>query len=422
MKNKILLGSFITFLMFASILNVLAAPPLPPCIFYGYVHVGGRPARDGLTVTAVIRGTTLKWTTETMNGTYGWPDKGSGLPDGFWIPSDDPSISGRDGGITGDIIEFSVGEIQLTGQTATFESGGAIRHDLSVPSAASNQSSIAVAVDCLATYVGFKVKISGRLMDANGLGISGASLLATYATGGGSPKDIASFNTTVDGNYYAEWMPLASGGNYSINVSWEGNEDFTRAEASINLAFTPQEEKYVFSVISDSAVSELAFNSTNKILGFTLEGTSGTTGFANVTIAEDLIAEKAGLKVYLDGNQTDYTATSSDAAWLLHFTYQHSTHNVTINLSQSATPFFETPLGIATIVGIVVVVVLGVTVGFYKKGYRLKKYANTPSRTRNRNSHRDGNYIRRSHAQTIARSANNRKTRTELSSSLRSEY
>jgi hypothetical protein len=130
-------------------------------------------------------------------------------------------------------------------------------------------------------------------------------------------------------------------------------------------------------VISDSTVSELAFNSTNKILGFTLEGPSGTTGFANVTIAKDLIAETAGLKIYLDGNQTNYTATSSDTAWLLHFTYQHSTHNVTINLSQPATPFIETPFGIATIVGIVVVVVvLGATVGFYKKGYRLRKDTN----------------------------------------------
>jgi len=386
MIGKIFLKCIIILLISTPILSVFAAPPLPPCAFYGYVYVGGRPARDGLTVEAVISGTTLAWTTETKNGTYGWPAKGSSLPDGFWIPSDDPEISGKDGGVTGNKVEFSVGGIQLTGQTATFDSGGAKRFDLSVPSAATNESSITVAVDCLATYVGYKVKISGRLADSYGLGISGASLLATYATGGGSPKDIASFNTTVDGNYYTEWVPIASAGNYSINVSWEGNEDFTRAEASINLAFTTLEEKYVFSVISDSAVSELTFNSTNKILGFTLEGPSGTTGFANVTIAKDLIAETAGLKVYLDGNQKVYTATSSDTAWLLHFTYQHSTHNVTINLSQSATPFIETPFGIATIVGIVVIVVLGVTVGFYKKGYRLRKDTNTPARARNRST------------------------------------
>jgi hypothetical protein len=378
MKGKILPKCMIILLFSALILNVLAAPQ-PSCLFYGYVYVGGRPARDGLIVEAVMSGTSLTWATETRNGTYGWPAQGSSL---FLIPSDDPETSEKDGGITGNPVVFYV-DGQLTDQTATFELASAKRFDLSVTTGALNQSSITVAVDCLATYVGYKVNISGRLIGANGLGISGETLSATYATGGRSPKDIASFNTTVNGNYYTEWMPPASPGNYSINVSWEGNENFQRTEASINLAVAPLEEKYVFSVISDSSVSGLGFNSTSKILGFTLEGASGTMGFANVTIAESLIAETAGLKLYLDGNQKDYTATSSDTAWLLHFTYQHSAHSVTIDLSQSATPFLQTPFGIATVIGTVVVVILGATVWVYKKGYRLRKDTDTPSRKRN---------------------------------------
>ena len=376
MKGKILLKFMIILLFSALILNVLAAPPMPPCVFYGYVYVGGRPASDGLTVTAVISGTTLTWTTETKNGTYGWPAKGSSE---FWIPSDDPETSEKDGGVTGDTVEFFVNGLQLTGQSVTFDSGGAKRRDLSVASAASNQSSLTVAVDCLATYVGYKVKISGRLADAYGFGISGANLLATYAIGGGSPKDIASFNTTANGNYYVEWVPTSKSGNYSLKVAWEGNEDFERTEASINLAVAPMEEQYVFSVISNSTITEIAFNSTSKVLNFTLEGPSGTTGYTNVTIAKDLIAEATGLKIYLDGNQTEYTVTSSDTVWLLHFTYQHSTHQVAISLDQPAKPFFETLLGISTLVGIAVVVVLAVVVGFYKKGYRLKKDTNVRS-------------------------------------------
>src|SRR4030043_1816840 len=118
MKNKILLSSLITYLMFAFALTVLAAPPFPPCAFYGYAYVGGRPAQDGLTVEAAISGTTLTWATETKNGTYGWPAKGSSLPDGFWIPSDDPNTSEKDGGVTGDTVIFYV-DGQLTGQTQT---------------------------------------------------------------------------------------------------------------------------------------------------------------------------------------------------------------------------------------------------------------------------------------------------------------
>lgn len=358
MTGKAFLKCMIILLFSTSVLSALAAaPPLPPCSFYGYVYVGGRSAQDGLNVRAVISGTALMWTTETKNGTYGWPAKGSSVPDGFWIPSDDPETTEKDGGVAGDTIEFYVGGTQLTGQTATFESGGARRRDLSVPSAASNQSSLSVAIDCLTTYVGYTVKISGKLTDANGLGISGANLLATYATSGGPWKDIDSFSSTIDGGYHAEWMPTSKSENYSVKVSWEGNRNFERAEASINLAVAPLEEKYVFSVISDSTISEIAYNSTNKVLSFNLEGPSGTMGFTNVTIAKDLVEEIDGLRIDLDGIQTDYTTKSSSTAWLLHFTYQHSTHKVTISLTQSAPSFFETPFGIATLSGIIIIAV-----------------------------------------------------------------
>lgn len=357
MMTRKILNCTVMLLFCALIFNVLAAPPMPPCAFYGYAYVGGKPAQDGLNVTAVISGTTLTWATETKNGTYGWPLKGSSRPDGFWIPSDDPETSEKDGGVTGNIIIFYI-DGQLVGQTATFESGGAKRIDLSISTGALNPSLLTITLDCPTAYEGYKVTISGRLVDTNGLGISGASLLATYATSGGSWKDIASFNTTINGNYNTEWTPSSGAGNYTIKVSWEGSQDFDRTDAYTNLAVTPLEEKYVFSVISNSTISELAFDSTNKILSFTVEGPSGSTGYSNVLIAKSLITEITGLKIYLDGNETPYTASSSDTAWLLRFTYQQSTHIVTVNLGQSPAPFIQTPFGIATLVGVAIVIAI----------------------------------------------------------------
>lgn len=118
----------VTLLILLSMPKVIAQPPMPPCVFYGYVYVGGKPAQDGLNVTAVISGTTLKWTTETRSGTYGWPVKGSSS---FEIPSDDPETPEKDGGVTGDRIEFYVNGTN-TNQTATFESGSAKKSDLSI--------------------------------------------------------------------------------------------------------------------------------------------------------------------------------------------------------------------------------------------------------------------------------------------------
>jgi len=114
-----------------------------------------------------------------------------------------------------------------------------------------------------------------------------------------------------------------------------------------------------FSVISNSTVSELAFNSTSRILSFIVSGPSGTIGSTNVTISKTLIEDINELKVYLDGNQINYTAISTDYHWLIHFTYQHSTHKVVIILdSPHAESFVETPLGTATTFSGIVIAIL----------------------------------------------------------------
>jgi hypothetical protein len=120
MKGKTILVCIVTLLILLSTPKVIAQPPMPGCVFYGYVYVGGKPAQDGLNVTAVISGTTLKWTTETRSGTYS-----------LMIPSDDPETSEKDGGYTGDKVTFYVNGTKVD-QTATFESASAKKSDLSI--------------------------------------------------------------------------------------------------------------------------------------------------------------------------------------------------------------------------------------------------------------------------------------------------
>ena len=67
--------------------------------------------------------------------------------------------------------------------------------------------------------------------------------------------------------------------------------------------------------------------------------------FLSARIARSIVENIADVKVYLDGNQLNYTATSLDDSWLLYFTYLHSTHKITITLCQASSPFIETPLG-----------------------------------------------------------------------------
>lgn len=192
-------------------------------------------------------------------------------------------------------------------------------------------TSLPTSLSSSTSYFGFKVEINGNLT-CNDVGLSGAPILLSYSvTNGESWSDISLINTDSDGGFSAVWMPSATG-NYLVRAIWSGNATHPGATTIINLAVIPFKEQNVFSVTSNSTVSELAFNSTSRELSFTVTGPSGTTGYVNVYIAKSLIDNIADVKVYLDGDQLNYTATSLDDSWLLHFTYSHSTHKVNINL------------------------------------------------------------------------------------------
>jgi hypothetical protein len=114
-----------------------------------------------------------------------------------------------------------------------------------------------------------------------------------------------------------------------------------------------------FSVISNSTISELVLNSGSKILSFTVSGPSGTIGCTIVTIANTLVEDISQLEVYLDGTQINYAVTSTDYSWLIHFTYQHSTHEIVMSLGSSqAKPLMTTPFEITIISGIALVLFL----------------------------------------------------------------
>lgn len=200
------------------------------------------------------------------------------------------------------------------------------------------------------SFVGFKVEIHGNLK-SNGVGLSGAPIRLFYSvTGGESWEYIIPplVYTGSDGSYSAVWMPSATR-NYLLRATWAGNATYPEMSMIVNLAVMPYEEQNVFSVVSNSTVSNFAFNTTSRVLSFTVTGPENTTGYVNMYLAKAVVEDTADVKVYLDGDQLDYTATSTDDSWLLHFTYQHSTHKVTVSLGQASAPFIETPLGIAAI-------------------------------------------------------------------------
>jgi hypothetical protein len=131
---------------------------------------------------------------------------------------------------------------------------------------------------------------------------------------------------------------------------------------TINVWSTP------FLIVSNSTITELAFNSTAKIITFNVTGPDGATGYLNITIAKTLIDNIANLTIYLDENQIEYTATSTEYAWLIHFTYHHSTHKGVILLgSLNINAVSEFPIKATVDFSIILITLIAVALVIHKK-------------------------------------------------------
>lgn len=138
---------------------VKAQPPTPPCFFSGSVKINESPAPDGLNVTAVVKGTTLKWSTETKDGAYGPIE----------IPSDNQTTPQKDGGRDGDIIEFYVKGIKAN-QTGTFEMMRAWTVNLSISEPSNNPypfdpvsvTLVGMAIALVVIFLIYKKRISRK--------------------------------------------------------------------------------------------------------------------------------------------------------------------------------------------------------------------------------------------------------------------
>jgi PQQ-like domain len=198
-------------------------------------------------------------------------------------------------------------------------------------------TSLSLSLNSQTSLLGFNVNLNGILKE-NGTPIGKAQILLSFSvTGGQTWNDITAVTTAADGSYNAVWLPAATG-TFLVKASYQGVYPYQSSQTSISLSVAPYNNQYVFAVSSNSTVSALVFDSSTNTLNFTVSGQSGTTGFVDMQIAKSLVANIANLKINLDGNNLDYTATSTLDSWLLHYSYSHSTHSITVNLGATATP------------------------------------------------------------------------------------
>jgi hypothetical protein len=191
---------------------------------------------------------------------------------------------------------------------------------------------ISISVDASSAAVGASVNINGKLSDINGNPMPSKTVTLSYTLAGSTNKaTIGSDSTNTAGEYSLQWVNTASG-TFTLTVEFGGDTVYQSSSNTTMLNFLPYQNQNVFWVESNSTVTALAFNSTSSELSFGVSGPSDTTGYVRVTIARSLISNPESIKVYLDGNQLNYTVTSNADSWQLTFNYHHSMHQVKIDL------------------------------------------------------------------------------------------
>lgn len=229
----------------------------------------------------------------------------------------------------------------------------------------SQPSAPLLTLRCTSTtsLIGFRVQIDGNLTK-NNTGIPNAPILLSYSVTGGSRWiDLTLVDTDTNGNYLVVWAPAVTG-NFQIKATYVDNETPLQTSTTVNLVVTPYlaQNPQLFSVASNSTVSNLAFNSTSQELSFTVTGPTGTTGYVEVCIAKSLIQDPANLKVYLDEEQLNYTSTQTEESWIIYFTYHHSTHTVTLNMGTTQLKLFQETTVTITATVAVLTAIIGIAI------------------------------------------------------------
>jgi hypothetical protein len=121
-----------------------------------------------------------------------------------------------------------------------------------------------------------------------------------------------------------------------LKAEWNGDAYHQSVSSYTTLSLLPYQNQQVFLVESNSTVTGLNFNSASFTLSFEVSGADGTVGYIKAQIAKTLAPNFTGITVLLDGNELNFTVSSSNDFWLVSFSYHHSMHQVTMNLSADA--------------------------------------------------------------------------------------
>ncbi len=210
-----------------------------------------------------------------------------------------------------------------------------------------------------------KVQIAGSLNAYSGAIAQGTIEFAFRESTNFTYQPFTQTVTASDGSFVVDWTPPAEG-NYVINATYWGNQQYTATFKELNVLVTPaagNNTQTVFSVDSNSTVTNLAFNSDSDELSFSVAGETGTAGYVDVCIGKNLVDNASTIHAFIDGKEATYTVSEIGNSWIFHFTYHHSSHSIKFDLASKSegSPVPEMPQEtmplIVTVLAVIAIVV-----------------------------------------------------------------
>ncbi len=92
-----------------------------------------------------------------------------------------------------------------------------------------------------------------------------------------------------------------------------------------------------FQIFTNSSISDVNYDSDTLLLTFNVMGLEGTFGYCNITIPQEFL--NGYPVVLLDGNTIDTNISKDTTNYYVRFSYNHSSHSVTIQGSQTIPEF-----------------------------------------------------------------------------------
>jgi photosystem II stability/assembly factor-like uncharacterized protein len=228
------------------------------------------------------------------------------------------------------------------------------------PSPTPNNTSLKFDLQCNTALSNFTAKINGSLT-THSKPLPSATVNLFYSKDNGSSWNQFSLtNTDNNGKFSQKWQPPVNNSfdSFVIKAKYEENSTHSRAEATLYLATTSNQNQSILSVISNSPITKLEYNTTNKQLSFNVSSPLNTTGYAKAYVDKTLIENASDITVFVDGIQKPYNTELIESTMTISLAYDGGNHSVVIDLGNSPPikGMFEIPIWLALLVGTVLII------------------------------------------------------------------